>query len=98
MFLAALILPPVIGFGFDFWSKQNVIQSPCPNCGQVAAGLKNQGFTQCFSCGAQLSLRGEEWKLRSKYEDDPRDGGGSGGRGGGDSNVIDVDASEVIDV
>ena len=55
---------------------------------QLAAGLKGQGFTQCFVCGSQLSLRGDEWRLRSKYEDGPQAGGSKYGKV--DNGVIDV--------
>ena len=95
-FLAALILPPLLSFGFNFWKERNVIEAPCPQCGQLAAGLKGQGFTQCFVCGSQLSLRGDEWRLRSKYEDGPQAGGSKYGKV--DNGVIDVESDEVIDV
>ena len=125
-FLAALILPPLLSFGFNFWKERNVVDSagitrrhqcrvdgvgaddglelisaqvieaPCPQCGQLAAGLKGQGFTQCFVCGSQLSLRGDEWRLRSKYEDGPQAGGSKYGKV--DNGVIDVESDEVIDV
>ena len=88
-FLAALILPPLLSFGFNFWKERNVIEAPCPQCGQLAAGLKGQGFTQCFVCGSQLSLRGDEWRLRSKYEDGPQAGGSKYGKV--DNGVIDVE-------
>ena len=64
--------------------------------GQLAAGLKGQGFTQCFVCGSQLSLRGDEWRLRSKYEDGPQAGGSKYGKV--DNGVIDIESDEVIDV
>ena len=95
-FLAALILPPLLSFGFNFWKERNVIEAPCPQCGQLAAGLKGQGFTQCFVCGSQLSLRGDEWRLRSKYEDGPQAGGSKYGKV--DNGVIDIESDEVIDV
>jgi hypothetical protein len=86
----------LLSFGFNFWKERNVIEAPCPQCGQLAAGLKGQGFTQCFVCGSQLSLRGDEWRLRSKYEDGPQAGGSKYGKV--DNGVIDVESDEVIDV
>ena len=35
-----------------------MIEAPCPQCGQLAAGLKGQGFTQCFVCGSQRARGG----------------------------------------
>ena len=95
-FLAAIILPTAGGFIFNQWSKRAIVQAPCPSCGQVAAGMRSQGFTQCFVCGSQLSLRGDEWRLRSKYEDGPQAGGSKYGKV--DNGVIDVESDEVIDV
>jgi hypothetical protein len=97
--IAIFVLPPLFSVGFNFWAKSNLVEAPCPSCGQMAAGLKGEGFTQCFVCGSELSWRdtSDEWRLKSQYEDGPRVGGGvqDGNR---DTTVIDVDASEVIDV
>jgi hypothetical protein len=97
LFLAFFVLPPLVGFGFNLWAKRAILQAPCPNCGAVAAGMKSQGFTQCFSCGQELSLttKGDAWRLRSKYEDPIAAAAAARGRGGPASDVIDVDATDV---
>mmetsp|Transcript_5733 Transcript_5733/g.16926 ORF Transcript_5733/g.16926 Transcript_5733/m.16926 type:complete len:206 (-) Transcript_5733:23-640(-) len=96
-FLGALILPPLAGFAFNFWAERNIVQAPCPRCGAVAAGMKQQRMTQCMQCGVALTLEkdDESWRLRSKYEDEPGPTSSSSSSAGG--GVIDVD-SEVIDV
>ena len=99
-FLAAIILPTAGGFIFNQWSKRAIVQAPCPSCGQVAAGMRNQGFTQCFACGSELILTSEKdgdgWRVRSKYEDPigARMDSSSKSNNGGviDVDVIDVDA------
>lgn len=96
-FIAAFVLPPIVGFGFNQWSKRAIVQAACPNCGQMAAGMKSQGFTQCFTCGSELSLTsdGDGWRLRSKYEDPIASRMNSDSKAGPPGGVIDVD---VIDV
>jgi len=77
--------------------ERNIVQAPCPRCGAVAAGMKQQRMTQCMQCGVALTLEkdDESWRLRSKYEDEPGPTSSSSSSAGG--GVIDVD-SEVIDV
>lgn len=100
LLIAVFVLPPLIGFGFNFWAKRAILNAPCPTCGAVAAGMKSQGFTQCFNCGSELSLttKGDAWRTRSKFDDpvSSAPGGGFGGGGGGPpGGVIDVEATDV---
>lgn len=94
----SLLLPPILTFAFQQWSKRNLISAPCPRCTAPISSLKDSP-TLCFNCGAPLvpTTKGDTWRLRSVYDDAEPDFSGpfaqrSRTRKTTSSSVIDVEA------
>lgn len=96
--LLSLLLPPILTFAFQQWSKRNLISAPCPRCTAPISSLKDSP-TLCFNCGAPLvpTTKGDTWRVRSIYDDVEPDFSGpfaqrTRTRKTTSSSVIDVDA------
>eukprot|EP00240_Pyramimonas_obovata_P013333 CAMPEP_0118934604 /NCGR_PEP_ID=MMETSP1169-20130426/13916_1 /TAXON_ID=36882 /ORGANISM="Pyramimonas obovata, Strain CCMP722" /LENGTH=242 /DNA_ID=CAMNT_0006877525 /DNA_START=118 /DNA_END=846 /DNA_ORIENTATION=- len=97
----AFILPPVLLFAFNLYTKKNVVSSQCPNCAYPMDVLKNADAIVCPSCGTNLELDGDQLLRKGpsfeRQQENPF--GTPFGNGGFSSKASnDVIDAEVIDV
>lgn len=54
-----LLIAPVIGFwGLRWWLRRNLVESPCPVCGNALVGLEGQEI-RCPSCQEPVKAEGK---------------------------------------